>query len=148
MTRQAPAGESIRGPEERVGRPWSPWEDREPHDVPLAGVGLHDELEVLVRQVAPPGDLDVDLTVVVGRVIAPGEETENDSRIDPVGRGVDPEAVGAVAEAPAGDDLGADPAVLAVGDLQVLSPLGGRRRRCRRSRRRSSVRARSGRDST
>jgi hypothetical protein len=81
---------------------------------------LHDVLRVIgIGGVVPAGKLEIDLTVRVGRVVAPGEQAEHDMGVEIVHDTVEVEPVGAAAEAAAGLHFRGLPLAVAVGDAQM-----------------------------
>src|SRR5919197_4318688 len=82
----------------------------EPHQVAGDVVGLYDVLRVgWVAGVAPTGELDVDLAVIVSWIVIPGEQTKNDVRVEVVDDRVQIESVRAITQRSLVDDLGALP---------------------------------------
>ena len=85
-----------------------------------ADARLHHVLGIgRVRWVEPPGELDIDLRVVVRRVVAPDEQPEHHVPIEGGEVGGDREPVRTVPEAPVEYDLGAAPPPTSLRDPQV-----------------------------
>lgn len=85
---------------------------------------LHGVIAGGTRRAAKARKLDVDFPVGVGRVIAPGEQTQHDSRVQVIHIAVQIEAIRAIPERPCVDDFGAVPLVVALDNFHDQSPLG------------------------